>query len=79
MTKITDNPDGVSIFGLEAFLEAADLIVGMERNNTRITPQRLGRVGECLLTVRLSDHPYNYEVRSLEERYDNLKGGFVQH
>ena len=63
----------VSIFGLEAVIEAEELISGME--NGRLLPEynRLKRVEECLQTVRLAEWPYTSEIESLQERYNALK------
>jgi len=49
----------------------------MEIGKLGITSSNLKRLGNLLLQTRLSDYPYMYKVRDLEERYDALKGTLV--
>ncbi len=67
----------MSIFGLESFLWATDTVEKMEIGKLGITSSNLKRLGNLLLQTRLSDYPYMYKVRDLEERYDALKGTLV--
>jgi len=67
----------IPIVGLELFVKTVRMIREMEEDKTKVTRPNLRSVGTHLVQMEFMDIPYSYEVKSLEDRYDTLRGALV--